>query len=1795
MAGSAAGLAPSAIRPPTPPHSALDKVPSTNHNILYSRHLSRGMLDTPDESPSSSADSSSKSSSERPTKRVDFLSDNSNLLTRASKSIVAFGKDVRALPRSRDCKPSKSILKPYKDNLLSDPVSEPPEEAQRSFPRMLEDVVCALAGSSRGSRIDAYLTLNGCLKAYEDVPDPEAMVEKLPLLTDFVQRDLTIASAEKEILDTQLTIQVLKFVTILLWTPKLAEMLPDDFCIFVLDQSITFIGKSGSSKNLINHYMHLIAAQKFRHKIMTNDRANRLLNVLGEITSHVKGNGVVGQRLMIYRTLLTQASGLMAGRVNDWIDHLFSGMLSNIKEVRSRALAFGFDSSIALGTVIKVSRAVSQIFNRESLEGKKFSDVLMSRLEDMLASKEESLHVPQIWSVTVLFLRSHRNQIEHWEYMRAWLVIVQKCFNSSDNNVKFQAHQAWNRLIFAINPTVSTGSSMVKMLRQPVAAQLERKSADKHTKQAKQIALTSYCTLLYYALRPGSSHDSLDRFWDEYVATLLVKTESNFACQILTSLLGNTHPFVWTEYRVNEATPIKPEELPRLDPQWVRQRSEKVLKVLEPILQFKEWQSYQDGEPWPSQAWRAFTKGLGDAGSKEVKVSNQSMTAIANLMNSMERVLVPESVGPPAEQNTAVKYFGTLVTIAVDSLGTIPFSEKRLIRNASNSFEAAETPSSRVARVDGYLAAPIIHLINVLLLSGREADEHFERTMKGFIQIALRSATSRHAKLKTLRDIAHSATLQVKTVSKAASTLWQLISEAFATITAASRSDDGSTLSPQYPGQDYREMLKIIELETPNTAEMTLAWATIFERINVQVQQECGIGASILAVIEPSASFLYEQLAIRCTRATFQRASLLLEKTLWPESRKDLDRGQKALWGSSSMPMKPTSSSPFDKLYTLANDLLTVTYEDHETQVSSDDALSMLRSVYTFMKSCPSPFSTILVKRIQVGLSRWIGDTAGRLNGSDQISQALYSIVIQIWDVTAHLISSLPRFDTTVLSLVDVILSAGLSSRHKSILNKSIELWNSTFGQSEELQYPPILLRTVQRLRLVTEMQLPGLSAYSYQSSQVDSTPFNFIETPNGYQQELVHARQQSREPSEEVQNRTVASSNEITRVQKRSRHSYSDPASTPPPRRQHNQLTPRARLRHDNSQIHFAAIESSPSCSEALESQFLTTRQKEVNERQHQEAATMFPDIRSSPMPKPRDLTVGLPKLSLRFETALSNDHPMDEEVSPTLPPSNELSNAFLGSSPTPSSSAKRTSRSSYEDEPPSSPPIVRASTENDNGTTLTPQVSRNRVNEVATSYNTSHQPIVGGVNENTVILESQLDDKSLEGSRVHEISPREDPGRYANSHMVEGEISSDRDLPLAIPFISKICKTSRGEHARLKSPKELSDAHITIPSTEVNLNTDLPQAGNDHAIDGVGSKYHDVPVDPNDEVSAQIANDMERALSQAAESSKASSPSDIGEQSGNRKRKRGSLSPQPKVKRTAQSRIREGIQVLIEEQAPAIDEDEILDCIVVDSPAVSTTTRSSNSADIATPTSDACLQAQTSRITRSKRKGRPPRAARRAITDDDSEHSYSPSIRSHSRKSTFKQIPIINDTAQQTSPVVESSTSSSDQKRICNGINAVHAGNPQKDDGHLPPLSIMDQIVVQQLEPIEARRISGKSGRNDNELGCSLKHEALKKGVPSVSQPLAQSHELATSVQSRAARPGAATVDPLPEDTMDEIASGKGEEQSAAASILAKLRLILEEAKEAVLQHAEEREITTVWLDLGREIQSAERRSEA
>ena len=323
----------------------------------------------------------------------------------------------------------------------------------------------------------------------------------------------------------------------------------------------------------------------------------------------------------------------------------------------------------------------------------------------------------------------------------------------------------------------------------------------------------------------------------------------------------------------------------------------------------------------------------------------------------------------------------------------------------------------------------------------------------------------------------------------------------------------------------------------------------------------------------------------------------------------------------------------------------------------------------------------------------------------------------------------------------------------------------------------------------------------------------------------------------------------------------------SPSPARRRVKTTPKARLRHDDSQIQFAAIESSPLQPEPAEPQYLTDRQKEVKERQGLEAAAMFPEIRSSPRGASWPADHDLPKLTFKPTQHSAPNLAIDKETSPTYLP-DALINDFLGSSPTPSSKKSNDRRS---DDPPSSPLLISSHFHMDEVVDAPP------VHEGHTAVEaidiTERAPV------------DRLTDESLPTrKRFSPNAETMEPLLSGRSGLIRDQEDSSKYQDLHVP-------------AALHSKCD-SETHAEAPSASSSdqVSTDTkenPDSGVRNSFCSAGSSQFTVE---DDQVTAQLITEMERASSQQS----AKPDADI-----TKKRKRHTDSPNmnKKTKRTPTS----------------------------------------------------------------------------------------------------------------------------------------------------------------------------------------------------------------------------------------------------------------------------------------------------
>lgn len=68
------------------------------------------------------------------------------------------------------------------------------------------------------------------------------------------------------------------------------------------------------------------------------------------------------------------------------------------------------------------------------------------------------------------------------------------------------------------------------------------------------------------------------------------------------------------------------------------------------------------------------------------------------------------------------------------------------------------------------------------------------------------------------------------------------------------------------------------------------------------------------------------------------------------------------------------------------------------------------------------------------------------------------------------------------------LITASLRSRHKTILNDAVQMWNRKFDCSEMLDYTDDLRGALLNLKLLTEVDTPGLIDEQSQQVSVSST-----------------------------------------------------------------------------------------------------------------------------------------------------------------------------------------------------------------------------------------------------------------------------------------------------------------------------------------------------------------------------------------------------------------------------------------------------------------------------------------------------------------------------------------------------------------------------------------------------------------------------------------------------------------------------------------------------------------------------------
>ncbi|KAF1984970.1 hypothetical protein K402DRAFT_405733 [Aulographum hederae CBS 113979] len=1291
-------------RPPTPPRdppnldqdigeaiSFLDDSFETDRVLASFAGFPKPMVDTPQNSspPPASAESLSLPTKKQ-TKRVDFvpIEDITDATTpQNSKNALPF-----CLSASGEKSTPKSILK------RTTPTTVPPATHSTSFARrsplkrpftsfaaMLEAVVRQLAASDRDARYDAYTVILQSMQAFDDAPDLQALRSKAGLVVDFIRRDIDSVNVETSQTDVNLAMQAMKLLVALTRDPDTAKALECNAACEMLDRFISILQDEPVSKIIANQIMSFLTLQELGPKCLTSDRTHRFIDAIGTIDKRVTGNSAAALRLRVYMHLLDQSPLSMITKFSDWIEHVFHGMLSSIPDIRREATNLGLLASVKLGGQAEISKSVIELLGKEQELVGSYGDHVVSRLKDMAdykKSQELARLVPRIWSVFIMFVRGRRHRLHTWKHFKDMFSLINICINMQDLNTRKECSFAWNRLIFTVLPSSSTTPKILDLLLTPMLTQLKASHGHREShKKKKGYALSSYYTLLYYAFRPSASVEDVQLFWQKYVWKAVAEMvgrspeDANLCCRLLTALFGGFPQQPWNENRAVEGEPVSLEEIPRLEPQWIRRNIGTILELVRPCILAGSWNSTSTDKGPVRTMWVALMKSLSEAGIKEITASMELRTAVAHMANFFTQ-LWPSSRELLGSTETRKTRFSFIVQTAFKGLGPLYFIEKMLARKADAMFEVAPTPSHRTKSY-GSLQSPLLHVLELLLSEpslGSDVRDNaaMEREL---VMLCWQVCNSRQQKLEVLGECAHTLVKCWSPVgaNMKVSSLWQRLAELTEDTFDKHHSEPSHTLIKEFKNVEriLAAGLRCCDMEHFGPAEDILRSAALV------ASHEIGLAGTTLALTEPlSEMLLTKQLEDQIPRELqIAFTCMLLEHEMPPTSRHAMEQGRETLGKPPVHSLKNAEFNPYNHLYATLLETLASSYSSLDaSNVSFAEVL--LRKIRSFLERCPLSLRIIALRKLQTGFVVWIEDGDRKVTSPTSESQRLRKAIMQLWTCATSTLHEMPH-DSMVLKAFEALLSAAFNSRRKAMLNAAIEFWDSTFGSELSLDYPQSLARILHRVKsVVPELKLPGFPVACTDdevrlpsmspTSKADISP----------QSEGHSALLDSQDDPDDLDDLDVA--HEETRIAAASPFrmpghlimSSSPYLKEPTPSRRLGssplRKTPKARLRHENSQIQFAAIESSPIATGRHDSQVLTERQREVAERQQANAANMFSDIKSSLAR--RKLSVQ----SFQGTDPLRSDD-IERPTTPTLLPGVNAFDGLPGSSPTPASVPRR------------------------------------------------------------------------------------------------------------------------------------------------------------------------------------------------------------------------------------------------------------------------------------------------------------------------------------------------------------------------------------------------------------------------------------------------------------------------------------------------------------------------------------------
>ncbi len=731
--------------------------------------------------------------------------------------------------------------------------------------------------------------------------------------------------------------------------------------------------------------------------------------------------------------------------------------------------------------------------------------------------------------------------------------------------------------------------------------------------------------------------------------------------------------------------------------------------------------------------WRNFAKALGDACRKEVRSSSETIEAVTHVSRFLTRLCQKSSAVSNEPEDNYVSRFYFICKTILQEIGPLPFAEGNLL----NALDNPSFPPNEISKREG--RPPMLDILEAIqnLPSSYQDDSYFNMVLD-LLQLTSKSRSSANGRVHFYKQCAEGMLFSGSAAGGKRRT-WNAIAKlACSELADASLGCSGDIVELDDLVTNAGKILEL-GISYQNTKPET--WPELLRQSLLVTDGSYQPGLQVTERLIASLGDRDTSEGGLCTAILVQEFVEILNSRASFNVRKSISKRAKR--------KEDDVQSVYRSLVRLLDLHLSRCYVVAEF---SDELVltSVIDTVISLLRSPSTEYRLACLTEMQESLALWLEDqqrlmTTGSRTGSVKLVQAR--------KLCRVIIDTLGRLSNEIdLKSFDGLFAAAFKTTHRMTINQVIKMWNSNYGTNEGLEYGDRLKLALVRLIPFVALELPGL--HESESNGATLLELDYLEnldeegdTSNVVDLSKTPKLAQPVFPSAATQ-KHGADAGEANSLPKAS---------------------VKARLHHDDSQVHFVSIESSPVPGGNAESQDLTARQKEVRERQHGEAALMFPDLRSSPAGtiegtkavEPSKLVLA----SIEEQVVASIRGP----ATPTLPSQKVLDyEQAVQSSPTPKS--KQQALRFEEIDAPSSPLSVHSPTDaNERPRTTTQLECQDEVQDMAQEEMMDDVGLFDDVPVQTPLMEKETEDVLPTNREVlNPTSPSMKPSHH-HKHLVQ------------------------------------------------------------------------------------------------------------------------------------------------------------------------------------------------------------------------------------------------------------------------------------------------------------------------------------------------------------------------------------------------------------------------------------------